>query len=457
MLVDHSNLIRRSIRLYGLLVCLYPSGFRHAYGESMQNVFAQWLEDQAATNGLRGIIQVWRATLCDFFSTLFREHIDTCTITPTLAIRALIACLLPVGAYVVLLRYLPGGVPILATWFTLMAIGMIRARARGWPCTRNAMLAAVISLGLPLLWEGFTTVTSPNLVTVAPLLLAAAATIALICSIYVRLVMEGLTLPPIHSLAPRNQRAGFSLPELLIVIGIIALLLAILLPVISSVRRAARDTACLANVHDLGRSYQLYLNDNHGKSFTAGSDATSLQWFELLQPHTADLTRMLLCPAATEPGNMVGSASLAWGPLRTYDTPAPSWTVRGTYVGSYGFNAWLWRIPAGQTLIDNAQTQFFELPAQHADNIPILADCVLEKATPQDTDTPPFNLERPLPVSGSGTPGPTGQMAYFCIDRHRRAVNVVFLDGHATRVPLPDLWKIQWNRTFTPREVIIPQ
>jgi prepilin-type processing-associated H-X9-DG protein len=47
-------------------------------------------------------------------------------------------------------------------------------------------------------------------------------------------------------------------------------------------------------------------------------------------------------------------------------------------------------------------------------------------------------------------------MAYFCIDRHRRAVNVVFLDGHATRVPLHDLWKLQWNRTFTARDVVIP-
>jgi prepilin-type processing-associated H-X9-DG protein len=129
----------------------------------------------------------------------------------------------------------------------------------------------------------------------------------------------------------------------------------------------------------------------------------------------------------------------------------------GTYVGSYGFNAWLWRIPAGQSLIDNAQRQFLELPTNRADNIPILADCILDKALPNDTDTPPSNFEHPLPVTGSGVPGPSGAMAYYGIDRHRRAVNVVFLDGHAAPVPLLDLWKLQWNRTFTPHGVILPQ
>jgi prepilin-type N-terminal cleavage/methylation domain-containing protein/prepilin-type processing-associated H-X9-DG protein len=455
---DHSKLIRRSTRLYRLLVYLYPPSFRRAFSEPMQTVFAQWLQDQAASDGLRGILRVWRTTLTEFIPTLFREHRDAFTLTPALALRLLIASVLPLAAYFTLLRYLAhtNGALIIAAWFALMTLGMIRARGRGWPCSRNAMAAALIAIGLPLLWQGLTTATTPNLFTVAPLLLAAAATIGLICSIYVRLIIEGLTIPPVISITPHSRQAAFSLPELLIVIGIIALLLAILLPVISSVRKAARDTACLANVHDLGRSYQMYLNANHGKSFTSGSDATSPAWFELLQPHTGDLARMILCPAATEPGNMVGSASLAWGPLRTYDTLAPRWTVRGTYVGSYGFNAWLWRIPGGQTLVDNSQTQFFELPALHADNIPILADCIMEKATPQDTDTAPSNLEHPLPVSDSGVAGPTGQMSYFCIDRHRRAVNVVFLDGHAARVPLKELWKLQWNRTFTAREVVIP-
>jgi prepilin-type processing-associated H-X9-DG protein len=47
-------------------------------------------------------------------------------------------------------------------------------------------------------------------------------------------------------------------------------------------------------------------------------------------------------------------------------------------------------------------------------------------------------------------------MAYFCVDRHDRAVNVTFLDGHAERVPLPGLWKLEWNRGFAYRNVVVP-
>jgi prepilin-type processing-associated H-X9-DG protein/prepilin-type N-terminal cleavage/methylation domain-containing protein len=291
------------------------------------------------------------------------------------------------------------------------------------------------------------------------LLIATAATIGLILSTYVRLVMEGLILPAAIPIKQGTYKSlAFSLPELLIVIGIIGLLLAILLPVMSSVRKAARDTACLANVHDLGRSYQMYLNGNRGKSFIGPQDVTSLAWYELLQPYAGDLTRTLLCPDATEPGNAIGSASKAWGPLRTYVTAAPQWDVRGAYVGSYGFNGWLCRIPSGQAYPLDMQARFIELPAaQHADAVPILADCIEHEGRPLDTDTVPTNLEQPLPTSESGLPGPTGFMAYFCIDRHRRAVNVVFLDGHAARVPLPELWKLQWNRSFIARDVVLPR
>jgi prepilin-type processing-associated H-X9-DG protein len=462
---DHENLIRFSVCLYALLLRLYPSQFRRAYADSMQDIFSRWIEDEAACGGACGILRVWRTTLNEFIPTMLREHAEALApfVRPTQLIRLLIASLLPVGLYAALLRYLTHSQNslVLATWFALIGIAMARARGRGWPCSRNAMLAAAIGIAAPLLWEGLTTVSTPSLFLVAPLLIATAATIGLILSIYVRLVVEGVTLPtpiPIDlNRSGPHKSLAFTLPELLIVIGIIAFLIGILLPVLSSVRNAARDTACLANVHDLGRSYQMYLNGNRGKSFVSGNDATALAWYEHLQPYTGDLARMLLCPNATEPGNMIGSASKAWGPIRTYDVPAPQWTIRGTYVGSYGFNAWLWRIPPGQSLPDDMQTRFFDLPAQHADAIPILADCIEHEGRPQDTDTVPTNLEQPLPTSESHIPGPSGAMACFCIDRHRRAVNIVFLDGHAARIPLADLWRLQWNRNFTPRQVTIPQ
>jgi prepilin-type processing-associated H-X9-DG protein len=36
-------------------------------------------------------------------------------------------------------------------------------------------------------------------------------------------------------------------------------------------------------------------------------------------------------------------------------------------------------------------------------------------------------------------------MTRICMARHGRAINVVFFDGHAETVNLPDLWGLQWS------------
>lgn len=58
---------------------------------------------------------------------------------------------------------------------------------------------------------------------------------------------------------PRSASRGYSLIELLIVLGIIVLLLAVFLPAVSRVRESSRSTACLANLQQWGQSYQMYL------------------------------------------------------------------------------------------------------------------------------------------------------------------------------------------------------
>lgn len=57
---------------------------------------------------------------------------------------------------------------------------------------------------------------------------------------------------------------GFTLIELLVVIGIIALLIGIILPVVSSAQRIARDTVCGSNVRQISLALQLYMTENHG-------------------------------------------------------------------------------------------------------------------------------------------------------------------------------------------------
>jgi len=65
--------------------------------------------------------------------------------------------------------------------------------------------------------------------------------------------------------SPRQRKtAGFTLVELLVVIGIIALLVSILLPSLNRAREMAKQTACLSNIRQLGMAFVMYVNDNHG-------------------------------------------------------------------------------------------------------------------------------------------------------------------------------------------------
>jgi prepilin-type N-terminal cleavage/methylation domain-containing protein len=70
------------------------------------------------------------------------------------------------------------------------------------------------------------------------------------------------------------RRKGFTLVELLVVIGIIAVLMAILLPALSAVKRVAQRVVCGSNLSGIGKAMLLYANDQEGDFPRGGGPAS---------------------------------------------------------------------------------------------------------------------------------------------------------------------------------------
>ena len=125
-------------------------------------------------------------------------------------------------------------------------------------------------------------------------------------------------------LQPRPRRRAFTLVELLVVIGIIALLVAILLPSLNRARESAKTMQCLSNLRQLGVAGLMYANQHKGfvvlndyGSLTGQRDSGGVMidetWFTLFvtqklidYPYTTDTaappggSTVLRCPSGLE-------------------------------------------------------------------------------------------------------------------------------------------------------------
>lgn len=166
----------------------------------------------------------------------------------------------------------------------------------------------------------------------------------------------------------RKRESGFTLIELLTVIAIIAILAAILLPVLGRARENGRRTSCSSNLHQLALAVNLYKQDNkvypadQGEAppagFWYGTNDTSGDGAGLgsLFPEYIGQKKAFNCPDS--------DVSDPKDPLyNSYDQPDPAkaapdnlkyrraWKLAGTIADPSERRQLIWRNPPDSTIV----------------------------------------------------------------------------------------------------------
>jgi len=269
-----------------------------------------------------------------------------------------------------------------------------------------------------------------------------------------------------------GDRPGFTLVELLVVIGIIALLISVLLPALNKARKASRTTACMSNLRQLAMAEIQYNMDCKGKfsPYYNGSGGTKFQieWMaQVMKPQQLDKVR--LCPEAQTPnaaypesGNQPGTAFNCWGPGGQALTDPNDYTGTGPpkngvgrkLTGSYAFNGYCLRIDDSgnnNTLCQNGQGKIvswlWQVMPKRGAEVPVMSDGVWPTAWVKETDAVPKSLYADTGVPPALSIG--NNWVRVVVARHGYAINVAFLDGHVVTTQLPDLWMLRWHNGWS--------
>jgi len=259
-------------------------------------------------------------------------------------------------------------------------------------------------------------------------------------------------------------RRGFTLTEVLIVLGLIIVLISLFLPVLTRARAAARQAACLSNLRQMGLAWTIYLNENKGRlpdyawNIPATPDGNGWDdyWPGILQTYKVR-GQALLCPAANEPipyaqlNKGFGNVNYAWTGAFSSAGTVGRLNEGLAQISSYGYNRYL--TAAGGFARDTAATRI--TAARGITRIPVFFDCTAVDARPVNgSEIKP--VEIPPNLRGDGFALGAPEHWRFLIARHGRGVNVFFADGSARWNPLEQMYMLAWRSDWVSYPLTLP-
>lgn len=237
----------------------------------------------------------------------------------------------------------------------------------------------------------------------------------------------------VRSSALRRERSAFSLVELLVVIAIIALLVAIVLPALSSAREQARGAVCLSNLRQLGASFSMYAADYDDRclplaywSFDIIGTGPVVYWWGTNESAGVDHTRGFVWPYLQSSPGERSVFECPVQPAHTYRRQGAA----GALTSTYGYNGYYLSPPHTPGWGFQIGHRPWRSLTQVRDTATVFAfaDTLIDQGGSQ-----PFNnalLDPPMLYSNGAWSANTRPTTAF---RHAGGTQTVHVDGHASR------------------------